>query len=196
MVNKWGVACPSSTFAAQGFRRLGQDGYFENGKTVARGVGNTPVVFVELEKDFGAGGGAAALAGLATYAQIDTGYNDSQAAQRRHQQTLRGPAAEAQAEAQAAGFDERPGLRPGLSCATGLPGLPGWRLRIQEVEGDLILPVKDFHFIAKEKQPPQCGGITQDAKPAAQLGASFLRLFGTTVFIPQAKEVWIRPARP
>ena len=44
------------------------------------------------------------------------------------------------------------------------------------------------------KEPGACGGIGTLAEPAAQIGVSFLRAFGTTVFNPKREEIWIRPA--
>jgi hypothetical protein len=40
-----------------------------------------------------------------------------------------------------------------------------------------------------------CGGIADFPEPAAQLGASFLRLFGAVIFDPVAATVWLDGAR-
>jgi hypothetical protein len=41
------------------------------------------------------------------------------------------------------------------------------------------------------KQANGCGGIAEMAAPAAQLGASFLQLFGAVVFDPKNATVWL-----
>ena len=55
-----------------------------------------------------------------------------------------------------------------------------------------IVQTDDFHLIVK--RPNACGGIADMAEPAAQLGASFLRLFGTIVFDPKNATVWLDAA--
>jgi hypothetical protein len=41
------------------------------------------------------------------------------------------------------------------------------------------------------KPPNSCGGIADMAEPAAQLGASFLGLFGEVIFDPRNATVWL-----
>lgn len=52
-----------------------------------------------------------------------------------------------------------------------------------------IVRVETFHLILKPANG--CGGIGAMSVPAAQLGASFLRIFGTIVFDPQSGTVWL-----
>jgi hypothetical protein len=40
-----------------------------------------------------------------------------------------------------------------------------------------------------------CGGIADLSEPAAQLGASFLSLFGAVIFDPKTTTVWLGGAR-
>jgi hypothetical protein len=52
-----------------------------------------------------------------------------------------------------------------------------------------IMRVGTFYLILKPANG--CGGIGTMSIPAAQLGASFLQTFGTTVFDPQFGTVWL-----
>ena len=63
------------------------------------------------------------------------------------------------------------------------------RLTIENEQGKPIVQTDSFHLIVK--QANGCGGIADMAEPAAQLGASFLRLFGTVVFDPKNATVWL-----
>ena len=70
---------------------------------------------------------------------------------------------------------------------------PGWKLNIVLADGK-PLPTRwfdSFVFIVKP-EATSCGGIGSLAEPAAQLGSSFLRAFGTTIFEPSTSTVWIR----
>jgi hypothetical protein len=62
-------------------------------------------------------------------------------------------------------------------------------LGIETEQGKPIVGADDFHLIVKRANG--CGGIAEMAEPAAQLGASFLRLFGTVVFDPKNATVWL-----
>ena len=62
-------------------------------------------------------------------------------------------------------------------------------LVIENGHGMAIVQTDDFHLIVKRANG--CGGIAEMAEPAAQLGASFLRLFGAVVFDPKNATVWL-----
>jgi hypothetical protein len=62
-------------------------------------------------------------------------------------------------------------------------------LVIENEQARLIVQTENFHLILKPANG--CGGIGEMAVPAAQLGASFLRLFGTVVFDPRSAKVWL-----
>ena len=62
-------------------------------------------------------------------------------------------------------------------------------LGIEDGQSRTIAQIDDFHLIVKP--PDACGGIADMTEPAAQLGASFLRLFGTIVFDPKNATVWL-----
>ena len=60
------------------------------------------------------------------------------------------------------------------------------------VETDQAQPIvrtQKFYLILKHANG--CGGIGAMSEPAAQLGASFLRLFRAIVFDPKSKTVWL-----
>ena len=63
------------------------------------------------------------------------------------------------------------------------------------VETDQAQPiVRTQNYYLTVKQANGCGGIGAMSEPAAQLGASFLRLFRSIVFDPKSKTVWLNPA--
>jgi hypothetical protein len=66
-------------------------------------------------------------------------------------------------------------------------------LVIETDKGTPVLRVSAFYLILKP--PNGCGGIAALATPAAQLGASFLRTFGTVVFDPASETVWVKGNR-
>ena len=66
-------------------------------------------------------------------------------------------------------------------------------LVIETDKGAPVLRVAAFHLILKP--PNGCGGIAALSTPAAQLGASFLRTFGTVIFDPTSETVWVEGDR-
>ena len=162
-----------------GFRRISTRGYFSSDPTsLHAGVSNVPVIFANL-------------GGIRAAAQIDTGYDDSV-----FPHTI---------ELNPAMFDQVSAAMPLVqvgtvsirTCAGTTRSVPVYvapqqRLRFENETGSELLAFSGFYVLRKE--PGACGGIGGLARPAAQIGASFLRAFGTTVFNPKADEIWIRPA--
>ena len=62
-------------------------------------------------------------------------------------------------------------------------------LTIENEQGKPIVDTQDFHLIVKPANA--CGGIADLPEPAAQLGASLLRLFRTVIFDPRTATVWL-----
>jgi hypothetical protein len=62
-------------------------------------------------------------------------------------------------------------------------------LVIENDQATPIAQIEAFYLILKPANG--CRGIGAMSVPAAQLGASFLRLFGTIVFDPQSGTVWL-----
>jgi len=161
-----------------GFRRISTKGHFSSDLNAVRaGVSNVPVIYVEL-------------GGVRAAAQIDTGYDDSV-----YHHTI---------ELNPAMFDRvNKAVRLALvgtvsikTCAdTNKPVpvyvVPHEKLLFEDENGTRLLSFSGFYVLRKE--PGACGGIGSLSEPAAQIGASFLRDFGTTVFNPKADEIWIRP---
>jgi hypothetical protein len=161
---------------SEGFVPLDQRGFFSSDRLrVAKDRPNVPVVFAEI-------------GGVKTWAQIDTGYDDD-----LYPHSL---------DINQALYDElvargvtltRQGFVTVKICA-GVERRPVYSSRqalaITDQTGAPITETTRYTLIAKHANP--CGGIGARVTPGAQLGASFLRLFGSIVFDPQAERVWIK----
>jgi hypothetical protein len=73
--------------------------------------------------------------------------------------------------------------------------MPEWKLRIMDETGVRLARWFDGFYIVVKPTQTTCGGIGPMTQPAAQLGASFLRAFGTTIFMPSTQDLWIRTPR-
>lgn len=171
--------CEPSALAARGLKPISQAGFFSSDLShVAAGRPNVPVVFV----NFGDGGGGR------IFAQIDTGYDDVKYA---HSVDINRPLFE-RIEASGASMElvEQTTI---MTCSGPEPRavyrLKDRPLMIQSETGAPIRQVADYYLTVKA--PNSCGGIATMAAPAAQLGASFLKMFGTIVFDPKYEKVWI-----
>jgi hypothetical protein len=191
--------CPTPGGA---FWSISQEGYFgTNPRLRASHIPNVPVVFVEWQDTTGA------LAGARTFAQIDPGFDD---VVWRH--TI---AVNERLFARLDTLSPRP-VKLGEIQTTNCLGqtirpqvyaLPERELRIEDQTGAWMWKTPAFYVVRYPDEPPgTCNGITTMPEPAAQLGASFLRTFGTTVIHPEVRrdaqgrsigEVWIRmPQQP
>jgi hypothetical protein len=179
-------SCDTRGLGAKGFWNFSQIGFFGTGDN-GSGLPNVPVVRIELDD-----GTDQNLVGIRTWAQIDPGYADTD-----WPYTI---------EINDALFHELKRLAPTLSTvgttvvsdcdgkATTVPVyvVPNKQLRIEDAKGGEMFRVKGYHFVRKPKGTGSCGGIGGMDTPAAQLGASFLRLFGTMIFNPAKQELWLR----
>jgi hypothetical protein len=166
----------AATLKADGFVPLDQRGFFSPDRArVAKDRPNVPVVFANI-------------GGVKTWAQIDTGYDDD-----LYPHSL---------DINRALYDElvargvaltREGFVTVKTCA-GVERRPVYSSRQKLVIADQTgAPiVETAHYTLIVKQANLCGGIGVRTTPAAQLGASFLHLFGAIVFDPQAERVWIK----
>ena len=68
-------------------------------------------------------------------------------------------------------------------------GLRTARSELKTNRGNESRKRTNFHLIVKS--PNSCGGIADMSEPAAQLGASFLGLFGEVIFDPRNATVWL-----
>jgi hypothetical protein len=171
--------CRPQALIARGLTPVDQTGFFASdpARTGPRRP-DVPVVFLRIGE-------------VRAFAQIDTGYEDLAYA---HSVDINQALFERLVES---GIKfERVGDSDVWTC-DGHERWPRYRLgdrtlTIENERGTPIVQTDDFHLIVKRANG--CGGIAEMAEPAAQLGASFLRLFGTTVFDPKNATVWLEGA--
>jgi hypothetical protein len=173
--------CRPQALLAGGLRPVDQTGFFASdlAKIDPRRP-NVPVVFLRL-------------GGVRAFAQIDTGYDDTAYA---HSVDINQALFERLVES---GIKlDRVGDSDVWTC-DGHERWPRYRveerpLTIENEHGMPIVQTDDFHLVVKRANG--CGGIADMAEPAAQLGASFLSLFGTVVFDPKNATVWLDGRSP
>jgi hypothetical protein len=187
VISNYPGICSSQTLEGAGFKRIGQAGHWVTGTVAPNGIHNGPVAYVDLPVK-GAGGSAA---GTDVWAQLDTGLDDVAypfsviVNQAMLDKLLALPDAPRQV-----GSVSSKGCDGSLSAP--VYKMSGRDLRLKDEAGQELLRIPDFHLVLA-RYSAACEGIGGSAKPAAQLGASFLRPMGTTVFHGPQKEVWIRP---
>ena len=169
-------ACQPDALGAEGLVPVAQDGFFSaDPSKIEAGRSNVPVVFFRLGE-------------VRTWAQIDTGYADSvyphsvdinQALYARLAKS--GMTLQRSADVSVETCEGRESRR-----AYSVKEVP---LVIENEQGKPIVQTGSFHLIVKPANG--CGGIGAMTVPAAQLGASFLELFGTAVFDPKSTTVWL-----
>ncbi len=171
--------CRPDKLIARGLTPVVQNGFFSSdpSKIDARRP-DVPVVFLRL--------GA-----VRAFAQIDTGYEDA-----AHAHSVDINQALFERLIQSGIKLDRVGDSDVWTC-DGHERRPRYRvqdspLAIENDEGKPIVQTADFHLIMKRANG--CGGIAEMTEPAAQLGASFLGLFGTIVFDPANATVWVEGA--
>src|ERR1700722_12833588 len=168
--------CHPEALLARGFTPVAQNGFFSSdpSKGGAR-LPNVPVVFLRLGD-------------VRVWAQIDTGYEDFV-----YSRSI---------DINQALFDRLLGNGAKLDriedidiwTCDGREHWPVYRVKdrllsIENEQGRQIVETNDFHLIVKSANT--CGGIADMAEPAAQLGASFLDLFGDVIFDPRNTIVWL-----
>jgi hypothetical protein len=168
--------CQPETLLAQGFTPVAQNGFFSSDPSQTRArLPNVPVVFLRLGD-------------VRVWAQIDTGYEDFV-----YSRSI---------DINQALFDQLVGSGAKLDriedidiwTCDGREHWPVYRindrmLTVENERGRQIVETNDFHLIVKSANT--CGGIADMAEPAAQLGASFLSLFGDVIFDPKNTIVWL-----
>lgn len=184
-VSDYGEACSPEQFAEAGMRLIDQTGHWENGEATPDGIFNGPVLHVAFETNSGE------VTFGRTFAQFDTGLDDqvwdrtiivNRALLDELKSAEVGPVLQ--------------GRSTFLDCE-GEDRMqevylhPNHSLRIEDGMGKLVHKV-DAYTLLFQDSAGTCGGITAHNEPAAQLGASFLREFGTTAFVGQRKEVWVK----
>ena len=160
----------------RGLTPVAQAGFFSaNPSSLRPGLPNVPVVFLRL-------------GGVRVWAQLDTGYDDIV---HPHSVDINGPLYE---RLLANGVELDKVAKIKVWTCDGSEDRPVYAPKDAPltVENDLGTPVvQTTEFRLVLKRPNGCGGIAEMTEPAAQLGASFLHLFGTVVFDPKSGVVWL-----
>ena len=189
------AACARAAPGREGYVRIGQTDVFSaHPEAHASNLPNVPVVSVELEErptDRQRPRLAEPKRSPRTSAQLDTGYADTFWP---YSVDINEPYL-AQLK-RAVPSLTLTGLVPVSGCGREdtlreVYVAPGWRLLIVPDPPQRPIPFEGFHLIVKSRMT-ECGGIGPMPVPAAQLGASFLRAFRTTLIIPDRAEVWIK----
>jgi hypothetical protein len=173
-------SCRPEALIARGLKPVAQNGFFSSDPSkISPGLPNVPVVFLRLGE-------------IRAWAQIDTGYEDAvyprsvDVNQPLFDRFVRSGVKVDKIDDidvwTCEGRERRPVYR-----------VKGRPLAIENEEGKPIVETEDFHLIVKSGNA--CGGIADLPEPAAQLGASFLRLFAAVIFDPKAATVWLDRAR-
>ena len=172
--------CQPATMRARGFVPISQNHFFSSDPSaVDARLPNVPIVFLRL--------GATQV-----WAQIDTGYDDAiyphsvDINQALYERLIKD------------GMRLRQVSRITVSTCEGQETRPVYALMDNSLDNSLVVEtdqaqpiVRTGNFYLILKQANGCGGIGAMAEPAAQLGASFLRLFRAIVFDPKSKTVWL-----
>src|ERR1700677_3145221 len=162
--------CRPEELMARGLTPVAQTGFFSSDpSTVSSGLPNVPIIFLRLGD-------------IRVWAQIDTGYEDFV-----YTHSI---------DINQALFDRLVGSGVKLDrindidiwTCEGREHRPVYRIKgrpmtIENESGKAILKTEDFHLVVKAANA--CGGIADMNEPAAQLGASFLGLFGDVIFHPK-----------
>lgn len=168
--------CQPEALIAQGFTPVAQNGFFSSDRSKAGArLPNVPVVFLRLGD-------------VRVWAQIDTGYEDFV-----YSRSIDiNQALFDRLVANGAKLDRIEDID--IWTCDGREHWPVYRVKdrllsIENEQGMQIVETSDFHLIVKSANT--CGGIADMPEPAAQLGASFLDLFGDVIFDPRNTIVWL-----
>ncbi|HIK44643.1 MAG TPA: hypothetical protein IGR64_07105 [Leptolyngbyaceae cyanobacterium M65_K2018_010] len=179
--------CDTRALAEQGFWRFDQTGFFSADPTQQIRP-NVPVLFIDFQA--GLHGGAV---GTKTWAQLDSGYGDGV----RPYSIDINEAYYAQLVAADLPLVEVDSLEfndcQGTLRTDRVYVLPGYWLRLEDAEGAAMYRQASFYLVRKGQGSGQCGGIATMDEPAAQFGASFLRVLGQIIFDPANESVWVLP---
>jgi hypothetical protein len=168
--------CQSNALLAHGLIPIAQKGFFSSDLSMIDGeLPNVPVVFLRLGE-------------VQTWAQIDTGYDDIVYT---HSVDINEALYERLVNN---GIKLERFADISVSTCEGRESRPvytvnGRSLVIETDQAKPIVRTETFHLILKPANG--CGGIGAMTTPAAQLGASFLHIFGTVVFDPESGTVWL-----
>lgn len=168
--------CRPDALRARGLVPIDQSGFFSSSSArINRERPNVPVVFL-------------GLGDLHTWAQIDTGYDDVLYA---HSVDINEFLFQRLIDSGAA-LNHLADIRVATCEGSELRHVYTVNDRSLVIETGQARPVAKLDaFYLILKPPNECGGIAVMNVPAAQLGASFLKIFGAVVFDPRAETVWL-----
>ena len=168
--------CQPATMRARGFVPVSQDHFFSSAPSaVDARLPNVPIVFLRL--------GATQV-----WAQIDTGYDDAiyphsvDINQALYERLIKDGARLRRVSEMTVSTCEGRETRPVYALADN-------SLVVETDQTQPIVRTGNFYLVLK--QANGCGGIGAMSEPAAQLGASFLRLFRAIVFDPKSRTIWL-----
>jgi hypothetical protein len=168
--------CQPNALRAHGLIPIAQNGFFSSDPSmIDGGHPNVPVLFLSL-------------GGVHTWAQIDTGYDDTVYI---HSVDINKALYERLVN-NGIKLERIAGISVSTCESRERRNVYTVKGRSLVIETDRAKPIKRteiFHLILKSAN--RCGGIGAMTTPAAQLGASFLQLFGTVVFDPGSGTVWL-----
>jgi hypothetical protein len=172
--------CRPDGLKARGLIPIAQNGFFSSDPSkVDPELPNVPVVYV-------------ALGEVRAWAQVDTGYDDIV-----HPHSVDINEALYERLVRSGVKLERTADIAIWTCE-GRESRPVYRVRdrplvVENEQARPIVETQSFYLIVKPSNG--CGGIAALETPAAQLGASFLRLVGTVLFDPKSGTVWTEGAQ-
>jgi hypothetical protein len=178
--------CPPSQFEDAGFTSIAQDGFYSSDPTRLRpNTLNIPVVFIRVGS-------------VVAPAQIDSGFSETG--------NVRGVVQINEALLAAlrnAGIAMTPFTEVTFSVAdcrgnVFVPALwqvQGAPLQITTREGKALVEYEQL-LLEVKPTPTACGGIATSSEPMGQIGAEYLRRWGTFVLDPFNERVWLKAHTP
>jgi hypothetical protein len=174
--------CAARQFEDAGFASISEEGYFSSDPTRLRpNTLNIPVIFIRLGS-------------VIAPAQIDSGFSESGSVRGVVQinETLF-------RDLRSAGVAMTPftAVTFSITDCRGNVSVPAlWRaqeipLQITTREGEPVF-VYEPPLLEVKPTPTSCGGIGTSPEPMAQVGAEYLRRWGTFVLDPFNERVWVR----
>jgi hypothetical protein len=178
--------CLPRQFEDAGFTSISQDGYYSSDPTRLRpNTPNIPVIFIRIGS-------------VIAPAQIDSGFSETS--------RVRGVVQINEAlfaDLRNVGIAMIPfiEIRFSITDCRGIVSVPAlWQLKgtplqITTREGNPLLEYEELLFEVKP-MAAACGGIANSPEPMGQIGAEYLRRWGTFVLDPFNERVWLKARAP
>jgi hypothetical protein len=179
------LRCASRQFEAAGFTPISQQGYYSADPARLRpNTLNIPMIFVRVGS-------------VIAPAQIDTGFSETGSVRGVVQVNEALFAGLRSAGIAMAPFTE---VRFSITDCRGNAVTPAlWQvkgvpLQITTREGNALFAYEEA-LLEVKPTPTVCGGIATTSEPMGQVGAEYLRRWGTVVLDPFNEQVWLKAAR-